>query len=72
MINAMKAQINQQRCKSCGICIAFCPKHALGPVPPLNKAAMVNMDLCIGCGMCELYCPDMAIGMLEETHEQQE
>jgi 2-oxoglutarate ferredoxin oxidoreductase subunit delta len=51
-------------CKSCGICVAFCPKGALemGSDGPEWK----NPDQCIGCRMCEYRCPDFAIEVVEE------
>ncbi len=47
-------------CKSCGICIAFCPKHVLASGPD-GKARVVDEAACINCGFCELHCPDFAI-----------
>ncbi|MDR2744454.1 MAG: 4Fe-4S binding protein [Desulfovibrio sp.] len=50
--------INAGWCKGCGICVAFCPKKALGL---LGDKAVHDPELCVLCGMCELYCPDLAI-----------
>lgn len=47
-------------CKSCGICVAFCPRGCLEPSeegPPLVARA----DLCSGCSWCEIHCPDFAV-----------
>jgi 2-oxoglutarate ferredoxin oxidoreductase subunit delta len=47
-------------CKSCGICVAFCPCGCLKASeegPPL----VPRSDLCSGCGWCEIHCPDFAI-----------
>ena len=47
-------------CKSCGICIAFCPKKVI----VRNEDGMPKIsdpDACIGCRFCELHCPDFAI-----------
>jgi len=47
-------------CKSCGICVAFCPRGCLEPSedgPPLVSRS----DRCSGCGWCEIHCPDFAI-----------
>ena len=49
-------------CKSCGICIALCPKNVYeknevgGPI-------IVQADECIGCLSCEIHCPDFAISI---------
>ncbi|MCL2123450.1 MAG: 4Fe-4S binding protein [Desulfovibrionaceae bacterium] len=52
--------INAKWCKSCGICVAFCPKNALESDRE-GKAFQARPDDCIRCGMCALYCPDLAI-----------
>ena len=56
--------INRAWCKSCGICVAFCPKEAL----TLDEQGELTLDWgkCNGCGICELYCPDFAINLREE------
>lgn len=51
-------------CKSCGICIALCPKKVYdknetgGPV-------VARPDDCIGCRICEVHCPDFAMSITE-------
>lgn len=58
--------IDEERCKGCGFCVAFCPQHVLelserfnakGYHPPEIK----KPEECIGCGLCGFYCPDFAI-----------
>lgn len=51
--------INEQWCKGCEICVAFCPKKVL--VMEKDKAKVDNPDACTGCQLCEIYCPDFAI-----------
>lgn len=51
-------------CKSCGICIAFCPKHVIGRGKD-TKPVIERPDDCIGCRFCELHCPDFAITVRE-------
>jgi 2-oxoglutarate ferredoxin oxidoreductase subunit delta len=58
--NNYNIKIQKKWCKSCGICIAFCPKGVLG-YDTNEKAAVVNADSCTGCMMCEFRCPDFAI-----------
>lgn len=53
-------EIDPKRCKSCGICVAFCPKEVLTLLPG-DKAKVTAPENCVGCGMCELRCPDFAI-----------
>ena len=54
-----KLVINTAWCKGCGICAAFCPKHALELVN--GKVQRAGGTDCILCGQCELRCPDYAI-----------
>ncbi len=56
--------INREWCKGCGICVAFCPTHAL-TLDADDKANLVHLDQCTGCGLCELRCPDLAIDLVE-------
>ena len=56
----IEVKINKAWCKSCGICIAFCPKQVLG-FDEHGKVDMLDRDGCIKCGQCELRCPDFAI-----------
>ena len=58
--------ISPEKCKGCGLCIAFCPTgvlavsdqfNAKGYHPPYAK----NPEACTGCGLCGMFCPDFAI-----------
>lgn len=61
---AVQVIINDQRCRSCGICYEICPTKVLGATSPLYKAEVVNIDACTGCRMCELLCTDFAINIV--------
>ena len=50
----------KERCKGCGICVAFCPKKILA-LDTLGKIHVNDEKACINCGQCELRCPDYAI-----------
>ena len=52
--------INSAWCKSCGICVEFCPKKVF-ELTISDGAVAVRADDCIGCRMCEQRCPDYAI-----------
>ncbi len=59
-------EIIKDRCKGCGFCIEFCPRHVLKKSDEFNKkgyvvAAAENADDCTNCGLCERICPDFAI-----------
>lgn len=58
----MKSEITIKldRCKGCGICVAFCPRKVLA-LDELGKVQVAKGDSCIACGQCELRCPDYAI-----------
>lgn len=56
----VEVKINEEWCKGCGICVAFCPKKVLGLDQHL-KVQMLDRENCIKCGQCELRCPDYAI-----------
>ena len=69
------AQINEEKCVNCGICMQECPYHAIIRVPvPCEEACPVNAitkdeygreqidyDKCIFCGKCMRECPFGAI-----------
>ncbi|RAO99583.1 tungsten formylmethanofuran dehydrogenase [Petrotoga sp. 9PW.55.5.1] len=59
-------EINQERCKGCGLCINACPKDVLEFSKEYNSkgyhpASIKNIENCIGCGFCYQMCPDVCI-----------
>lgn len=52
-----KAQINEEKCSKCAICLAKCPHQAI------DKNIKINEKRCIGCAICEKNCPNNAIKM---------
>jgi len=53
-------------CKSCGICVAFCPRNCLDQDEE-SSPLVTRPELCIGCGWCEIHCPDFAISLRQLT-----
>lgn len=60
--------IDRERCKGCGLCVAFCNKQVLCISHGLNQAghhpAEIILDAaeeCNGCARCAVMCPDVAI-----------
>ncbi len=47
-------------CKSCEICVQFCPEAVLGLGSDF-KVSVINPERCTACRWCELHCPDLAI-----------
>jgi len=59
-------QIDADRCKGCGLCVAVCPKKVLSLLQKNNSkgyfpAYRVDESACVLCGTCCIMCPDIAI-----------
>jgi len=58
-VKEFRPEINQVRCKLCGICVQNCHGHALLLVP--GQKIVLMPSLCEGCAICKLVCPFKAI-----------
>ena len=56
------AEVDNQLCVGCGICIKRCQMEAPTIV---NKKSSINLDRCIGCGLCVPTCAKKAIKLLK-------
>lgn len=61
-------EIEPTRCKSCGLCIHFCPKGALVLGDEINcmgynVVVLKGDSQCNGCGLCRIICPDVALNV---------
>ncbi len=58
LIKLIRANVDKERCASCGLCELNCPYNA---IQVLGEGAEVNEILCKGCGTCLANCPSEAI-----------
>ena len=55
-----RINVYKRWCKSCNICVEFCPPHCLD-LGSDGYPFLAQPDKCIDCGWCEIRCPDFAI-----------
>ena len=55
-----KIQIDEEKCKACGLCQKNCPVNAIEG--EAREKRHINQDKCIKCGTCIATCPFHAIG----------
>jgi 2-oxoglutarate ferredoxin oxidoreductase subunit delta len=55
-----RINIYKRWCKSCNICVEFCPPRCL-EVGADGYPFLALPEKCIDCGWCEIRCPDFAI-----------
>lgn len=67
-----RVKINRDLCKSCSLCIKFCPKKLFTLDSKLNKRGIEPAKFdearcaeCTGCTNCAIMCPDAAIEVIE-------
>jgi 2-oxoglutarate ferredoxin oxidoreductase subunit delta len=66
-----RVNIYRDWCKSCGICVAFCPRQCLS-LDAQGAPQVENSRRCTGCRWCELHCPDFAICVREVVVSEEE
>ena len=68
VLSAVTAEVDQDRCASCLVCVRACPYD----VPHINEEGVSYIDeaLCHGCGICASECPAKAIRLNWYEDEQ--
>ncbi|GFO57009.1 2-oxoacid:acceptor oxidoreductase subunit delta [Geomonas sp. Red276] len=61
-----RIEIDQLRCKGCGLCTIACPRKLIQLCERVNiqgytPAEAPNLEQCTGCALCAEICPDVAI-----------
>lgn len=61
-----KIEINENRCKGCGLCTIACSQKLIQLSSGFNlqgytPARAASLEKCTGCAMCAEICPDVAI-----------
>jgi dihydroorotate dehydrogenase (fumarate) len=59
--HVLRAQIEEQKCRNCGLCMRICIYDA---AQPADSAYRVVPERCDGCGLCVELCPTKAISMI--------
>ncbi|MBS7250570.1 MAG: CoB--CoM heterodisulfide reductase iron-sulfur subunit A family protein [Candidatus Freyarchaeota archaeon] len=66
-IPAITAEVNEDLCIGCQLCLDLCPVHA---ITFAEGKSMVIEAMCRGCGTCAAACPPKAIVMKDFKDEQ--
>jgi len=66
-----KIEIDQERCKGCGLCTISCPKALMKIGEEINRQGYFYVvwdadGQCTGCAICGEICPDVAIRVWRE------
>ncbi len=67
-------EINEERCKGCGLCTIACSRHLLQLSDTPNSlgytiAVAIDQERCTGCSLCAEMCPDVAITVFKENQK---
>jgi heterodisulfide reductase subunit A len=68
-LEAIHAEVDQDRCSACKCCLSICPYKAIS-FDAERDATEVDPILCVGCGTCVAACPSGAIRGKHFTNDQ--
>ncbi|WP_235848937.1 MULTISPECIES: 4Fe-4S dicluster domain-containing protein [Bacillaceae] len=62
----MRVVFNEDYCKGCNLCVAFCPQAIIHLANRLNQkgyrpAEVIEQEKCTSCAACARMCPDTVI-----------
>ncbi|MFO0974216.1 MAG: 4Fe-4S binding protein [Phycisphaerae bacterium] len=68
-------QVQAERCKGCGLCVEFCPRHLLTLDDDLNAAgyhpaALHDAEKCTACALCAEVCPEHGIRVFRKKKDK--
>ncbi|MCX7680475.1 MAG: 4Fe-4S binding protein [Anaerolineae bacterium] len=67
--------IDEDRCKGCGLCVAFCPQQVLQLAEGRFNAkgytpvTAANVEACTGCAACATICPDVVFTVYRQRRQ---
>ena len=65
VIRSFRPEVDQSKCKRCGICETFCPEGTI--IVSKEDGALIDYRYCKGCGVCANECPFKVIAMVREA-----
>lgn len=65
-----RIEIDELKCKGCGLCTIACPGKLIRLSDKINlqgytPATIADQDRCTGCALCAEMCPDVAIDVFK-------
>lgn len=71
MHSVVTPHVDQEKCTSCGQCVAWCPEQCIERRPNNRNKAYIHADRCIGCGECVAACSYGAIAIEWENDAEE-
>jgi heterodisulfide reductase subunit A len=73
-LDAIKAEVEPNKCDGCALCLDVCPYHAISLVEVAGtegkRVIEINAAQCKGCGCCQATCPKDGVTVAGFTMEQ--